>query len=253
MIAQLISQVSSHFIIYYHRKIVKAATEDHPEKATIDNSDEPSATSSDNDDDDDDEDNDDVELDDFEEEHQRASERGNESDHNTSRQAVEKKTKLHKHEFGRPHRGETEKVQIRKWVNPSLLFVSMLLLVSVIVGCTMAAFSLEILGLIGVVVESGQGFEEATTNHSVFTVIRLLFEEAEFLGTVGDYVGLGTLSMLLLFTVLIVPIAQCLALLYQWFTPSTDKQFERMSIIIETLQAWQYAEVYLIAIFVASW
>ena len=127
-----------------------------------------------------------------------------------------------------------------------------MLLAAVVLGCSIAAFSLEFLGLIGLVVESGQRFEEATTHHSVFTVIGLLFEDASFLGNAEDYIGLGTLSMLLLFTVLIVPITQCAALLFQWFTPSTDKQLARISVVGETLQVWQYAEVYLNSIFVAS-
>jgi len=55
------------------------------------------------------------------------------------------------------------------------------------------------------------------------------------------------------FSVLLVPMVQSAALLYQWFKPSTRKEKARMSILIEILQAWQYAEVYLIAIFVASW
>merc|ERR1712048_234696 len=55
------------------------------------------------------------------------------------------------------------------------------------------------------------------------------------------------------FTVLIVPLMQSLALLRQWYSPSTGDEKIKMAIIIEILQAWQYAEVYLIAIFVASW
>jgi len=125
--------------------------------------------------------------------------------------------------------------------------------VAVIAGCIIPSFSLEVLGIIGVAVETGQNFEDAATQHSVFTVIQLFFEEAKFLGTAGDYFGLGTLSVLFLFTVLLVPILQALALLRQWFRPSTREQMQRMSTIIEILQAWQYAEVYLIAIFVGSW
>jgi uncharacterized paraquat-inducible protein A len=78
-------------------------------------------------------------------------------------------------------------------------------------------------------------------------------DEARFLGTAGDYLGLGTLSALLLLTVIVVPILQSLTLLRQWLSPLTLVQRNRMSIIAEVLQAWQYAEVYLIAIFVASW
>jgi hypothetical protein len=78
-------------------------------------------------------------------------------------------------------------------------------------------------------------------------------EEARFLDTANAKIGLGTLSALFLVTVLVVPILQTLTLLRQWFSPLTPKQRIRMAILAEILQAWQYAEVYLIAIFVASW
>jgi len=160
---------------------------------------------------------------------------------------------LHRHQFSRPHRGETEKLIVRPWVNKLLLLGSLGLIAAVIAGCVIPTFSLEVLGIIGVAVETGQNFEDAATEHSVFSVIHLLFEEADFLGTTGDYFGLGTLSVLFVFTVLLVPIMQALVLLRQWFRPSTREEMQKMSTIIEILQAWQYAEVYLIAIFVGSW
>jgi hypothetical protein len=107
--------------------------------------------------------------------------------------------------------------------------------------------------LIGVAVESGQEFREAKVDHSVFTVIRLLMDEAKFLDTIKAYVGLGSFSFVFVLTVLIVPICQSIALLVQWFVPMTVRQQARSSVLVEVLQAWQYAEVYLIAIFVASW
>jgi hypothetical protein len=112
------------------------------------------------------------------------------------------------------------------------------LLVLIVIGCAVPSFSLEVIGVIGVAVELGQGFEDATTHHSVFTVIKLLLAEAHFLDNVGDYIGLGTLSVLMAFTVLLVPIAQSLALLDQWSSPATRKKRARMSIFIEILQAW---------------
>ena len=220
MIAQLISQVSSHYIIHYHRKIVKAA------KLRMEQEQSPlklSATSSTDDD----------------------SITGYRMDAN--------KTAPHQHRYGRPHRGETDKLVVKPWVNKALLLCSLCLFASFAYGSVATSFSLEILGIIGVAVESGQNFADAKTPHSVFTVVQLLLEEASFLDTVGDYIGLGTLSLLFLFTVLVVPLLQCIALLRQWYKPSTADEKIKMSIIIEILQAWQYAEVYLIAIFVASW
>jgi len=234
MIAQLISQVSSHFIIYYHRRIVsnaKAQSGIYHGLARSPNT----------------------------------AMEGHQKDAN-SRVSVEvtsgdepvnemgtQRVALHQHQFSRPHRGETEKLIVRPWVNTLLLLGSICLIVVVIAGCSIPSFSLEVLGIIGVAVETGQNSKDATTQHSVFTVIQLLFEEAEFLGTAGDYFGLGTLSMLFVFTVLLVPIMQSLLLLRHWFRPSTLEEMQKLSTIIEILQAWQYADVYLIAIFVASW
>lgn len=231
MIAQLISQVSSHIIIHYHRKIIKEASVQqglqHANSAIVSQR-QPTGVSA------------------------RVAAMDAYPDI-SEESAKEEKVALHKHQFGRPHRGETEKLNIRPWVNKLLLFVSTCLTVSVAIGCIVPSFSLEVLGIVGIAVESGQGGTAATKRHSVFTVIQLLFEEAQFLGTAGDYVGLGTLSALFFFTVLFVPIVQSIALLRQWFKPSTREERVKMSVLIEILQAWQYAEVYLIAIFLACW
>eukprot|EP00980_Cylindrotheca_fusiformis_P014865 scaffold4056_cov115-Cylindrotheca_fusiformis.AAC.9 len=237
MIAQLISQVSSHFIIHYHRKIVKEAKVQHKEQNRLAAVASPSIPTIQNKGT-----NSRVNVD--------VSPGGNDS---LVEETPSQRISLRKHRFGRPHRGETEKLIVRSWVDKLLFVGTLLLIVAVIIGCSVPSFSLEILGIIGVAVESGQDFQDATTQHSVFTVIKLLFEEAQFLGTVADYLGLGTLSVLFVFTVLLVPVIQSLALLRQWFKPATREQTERMSVVLEILQAWQYAEVYLIAIFVASW
>jgi hypothetical protein len=226
MIAQLVSQVSSHYIIHYHRRVVNEAIARMKKEQTsikdrpmndikVDCATEDSSCSSNSDDD--------------------------------------ARIALHQHRFGRPHRGETDKLVVKPWVNKVLLLGAFCLLGCGVIGSLVPSFSLEILGIIGVAVESGQGFEDASAHHSVFTVVELLFEEARFLDTIGDYIGLGTLSALFVFTVLVVPVIQSFVLLRQWFSPSTKAEKVKMSIIIEVLQAWQYAEVYLIAIFVASW
>ncbi len=227
MIAQLISQISSHFIIHYHRKIVHE-WENRKINAVEDNG------FNDNDS----EDGLDTIL----------------SDDNISGTGSGCIADiLHQHHFGRPHRGQEEKLAIRGWVNKSLIASAIGLVVFVILGCTLPSLSLNILGIVGLAVESGQGFEDANTQHNIFTVVQLLFDEARFLGTFGDWIGLGTLSILLIFTVLIAPLVLCAVLLRQWFVASTGIQRARIAIVIETLQAWQYSEVYLIAIFVASW
>jgi hypothetical protein len=236
MIAQLISQVSSHFIIHYHRRIANRAKKEYDRRQRGGEGDEPRASVVGN--------------------GQKVVSRVSvdsslESQNGGS--AVKDKTQLREHRFSRPHRGETEKLVVRSGVSSILVFVALCLSVLVIVGCTLPSFSLEILGVVGIVVEAGQQFEDATTRHSVFTVIQLLMEEAAFLDTPGDYIGLGTLCAVMVLCVLCIPVIQALALLWQWFRPATRKARARMTIFIEILQAWQYAEVYLLAVFVASW
>ena len=207
LIAQLVSQVSSHFVIHYHRKVAKRALDSYSKSIA----------------------------------------------NHSSKTREDQKELLRTHQFGRPHRGEEEKLIVRTWVNYTLISMVSSSAAFIIAGCIFPSFSIEVFGLLGVAVESGQESREAKTYHSVFTVIKLLFEQAKFLEIVKNYVGLGSFSVIFALTVLLVPIFQSLVLLGHWFVPMTMKQRLKMSVVVEILQAWQYAEVYVIAIFVASW
>lgn len=236
MIAQLISQVSSHFIIYYHRKIVAAAKKAKHNTAVF-----PSVAARVID---------------------TADPKGDASSHQvevsvdgeqTIMDQTQQQDALCRHEFSRPHRGETEKLVARKGVNALYCCGIVTTAILVVIGCSIPSFSLEFLGIVGVAVEFGQDFEDANTQHSIFSVLRLLMDEARFLDTASDTLGLFSLCILLLTTVLFVPIVQSIALARQWFFPATHQKRVRMEVLIETLHAWQYAEVYLLAVFVASW
>ena len=227
MTAQLISQVSSHFIIHYHRRILEAAAahcDGILEFGSSQTASDESAGSE------------------F-----VASQLSNQSG------AADDREILRQHAFERPHRGQLDKLQVRRGVSGCLALIAIAVAIFVVVGSSLASFSVEALGLIGVVVESGQGFEAAINHYNIFNIAHLLMDEARFLGSAGDKIGLGTLSALLITTVLFVPILQILALLRQWFVPLTEKQRSRTSVIIEILQAWQYVEVYVFALVVAAW
>ena len=206
MIAQLVSQISSHVIIHYHRRVYDAAKEETEEKVT-----DLSST---------------FEL---------------------------ERTALCDHKFSRPHRGEQDRLVRRNGTNIALQVISLGLISLVIVGCVVPSFSLEVLGIIGIFVESGQRFNQARTEHTLFSIVRMLFDQARFTGRIQDFIGLGSLSTLLLLTVLFVPIVQALLLLVQWMKPMDTKVRRKLSVAVEMLQSWQYAEVYLLALLVASW
>ncbi|KAL3925115.1 MAG: hypothetical protein SGILL_000620 [Bacillariaceae sp.] len=224
MIAQLVSQISSHFILHYHRKIVNHAT-----------------TS-------------------FKHRHQLVAAPGlhgmlgnTKVLQEASSHLLTNKTPLKAHKFGRPHRGDDQMLTVKNWVGYLLVLSALCVVGLVVTGCILPSLATEIFGVIGLAVESGQNMEAARTEHSVFTIVALLMDEAKFLDTANAYIGLGVLCCLFLFTVLVVPIVQTMTLLRQWFSPMTMSQRTRNSIVNETLQAWQYVEVYLISLFVACW
>mmetsp|Transcript_5858 Transcript_5858/g.16690 ORF Transcript_5858/g.16690 Transcript_5858/m.16690 type:complete len:1343 (-) Transcript_5858:136-4164(-) len=220
MTAQLVSQVSSHFIIHYHRRIVEKAT------ATLEAHDNSLPA---------------------------IPKEGEQTSHAVEDESDSDQELLRTRQFSRPHRDSRETLIVRDWVAPAMLIFTILTSILVITGCFLPSFSLEILGMIGIAVESGKEFQPAITNHSVFSIVSLLFDEAKFLDTTSGYIGITILCCLFLGTVLLSPILQSIGLLYQWFVPLGRKKRSRLSILNEILQAWQYIEVYIIALFVASW
>ena len=125
--------------------------------------------------------------------------------------------------------------------------------VLVVCGCALPSFGIEVLGLVGLVVESGNQFEQAKVLCSVFDLESMITDQAHYLNTVPDLVGLGTLASLLVITVFLVPLAQAASLFAQWFAPMTKKQRMRNTVLNEILGAWQYMEVYVLSIIIAAW
>ena len=246
MTAQLISQLSSHFIIHYHRRIVRQATgEDVAPSVPIVTHTTTTLM--------DDEENE-IGENDFQAPVAKSLKGGSNVDVTGSDAAGEAtKDRLCDHTFRRPHRGEADKLVVRRFVSPILCVTAATLCVLVVLGCFLPTYSIDALGMVGVFVETGQGFSAADTEYSVISTMQMFFDQAKLTGTAKDYIGLGSLTILVVLTVLVVPVVQAGVLLLQWFDPLTKKRRYRLSIVLEILQAWQYAEVYLLALLVGSW
>jgi hypothetical protein len=262
MMAQVLSQITSHAIIYYHRRVVKAASrehdmqnsthEEHPEEAP----------------------------DDEEEIAMEPSGDGKETKNPTplktpvtppipttapasvhvatsrtisAADASDEPESLFHHAFVRPHRIECDKLQLRPGVNPVLICVWIGLVTLVLVGCIANSISFEFLGIVGLAVESGQDFNEARNDLSVISIANLLMDEARFLGTAKDKIGMASISSLLVMSTLLVPLFQAFFLLMQWFYPLRRESRGKIGTTVEILQAWQYMEVYLVAVIVGAW
>ena len=225
MIAQLISQLSSHAIIHYHRLVEETAVKEYEQMFRLHSV----STLK-------------LEEEDAEDCSTLPSEVGPIMDSNQRKNSQAEK--LSDHAFSRPHRGESDKLVTRRGTNSLAVVAAVMVASLAVVGCVLPSFSLEILGMLGVLVESGQEFQTAKTEYSVFTIVSLLFDQANFSGRFADYLGLGSLAGLLILSVLVVPIIQSLVLLYVWFTPMDYRHRTRLAIAVEVLQAWQYTEVY---------
>jgi Paraquat-inducible protein A len=223
LIAQLLSQISSHVIVHYHRSIVKAATSKITSAPRL------------------------YGL------HGSRGSGSSSSTFPTGEANDESIVRLCEHGFSRPHRGEAETLVVRRHVNAALKVTAICTGILVVCGCLLPSFSIRILGIIGVMVESGQRFQDATTEYSLFGVLNLLIDQAALTTTASDYVGLGALTFLMVVTVLIVPVAQSFFLVYLWLCPLSSKWRGRVALWVEILSAWQYADVYLLAVVIASW
>jgi hypothetical protein len=237
--AQLLSQLSSHVIIHYHRRVERKAqneVKDEPNESLIENGtkefeSEASWTLKD------------VPL-------KSSTTEMTDDDGTTQDEAVEA---LRSHAFGRPHRGEAEKLHVRRGVNILVVVVAVVLTVMLLLGSLLPSFSFDVQGLAGVAVEAGRNFEQAKDEHSIISIAQLLMDQARFVDTAKDYIGTTSIAVLLVLTALIVPVLQTCALVVQWFYPMTHGTRRRVESVVEVLRAWQYMEVYVISIVVGAW
>lgn len=209
-IAQLVSQLNSHVILHYHRKITNH----------------------------------------FEEEGRSHTSRERAGNEDSSNDVVKA---LWSHEYSRFGRKSGKNLIIRKGVNIFVLAISATSVLFIVIGCTLPSFALEVFGLLGIVLESGQDFDDAYRKYNIFSIVGVLLQQAKFTGTFGDWIGLGSLSVIFVTTVCLIPIAHLCLNVYRWFKPMNRGQRRRIMVITEALAAWQYLDVYIVSIVIASW
>ena len=201
MLAQLLSQISSHFVIHFHRAIVKdCLRDDITDSASLDS----------------------------------------------------KKESLRKYRF---HDSLDKNVSFypSKLIDILLSILTFVTITVFMTGLVLKMFSIESFGLIGIAIEAGQNFRPALESYSFFDIVKLIFEQAKFLSNTSDYIGLSSLVIVFLWTVLIVPILQLLLLILRWTVPMSDITRKRSFVATECLMAWQYSEVFILSIIIAAW
>jgi len=237
MIAQLISQVSSHIMIHYHRKLVCeaciAANDPSTTKSTLST-----------------------------EEHVACEDESNldepflslaegELNIDPSKPSSKEWIPLRDHHFQRDLHKNGKYLCFRKWVNFAVYGVAIITMLLLIWGCSVPSFSLDIQGLFSLAVKVGQNFKSTVTKHSVFTMAKALIDQAKFLNTFWDVVGLSFLAFLLVSTVLLVPLAQVIVLMCRWSKITNNKSRFNLFVLNEILTSWQYVEVYILSLIVS--
>jgi len=228
MIAQLISQVSSHFIIHYHRHVVRIAKKRIEQKLNIEHL------------------NYDVHTD----ENAIAMDVNIAAEFKSNKNSAERKSRLCDHYFAIPHGEPEDTCVVKPWLRWLVLFLATAMIILQIASAILPTMSFKFHGLFGLFMDWG-GTSYIELN--LFGFADAHIKEAEYMNTVKDWVGLVSVCVVFILTVLVVPILQMIALMVLWLVPMTDKNKKRMLLVIEILVAWEYAEVFLFAVLLEAW
>jgi hypothetical protein len=239
MLAQLLSQFTSHFIIAYHRLVVYNAqkvVESERKTRAVQRLDQEKGLG-------------------YGGSHvnEGAHVQQDVDDLTRKDQQDDDRYSLSKHAFTRPHRGESQKLVVKSGVNMGVVIASLISIGLVAAGCGTPAVSFDYQGLVGLAVESGQNFEPAIEHISVFSLAKMMIDQARFLDTTKDMIGMLSVSTLLIFSTLIVPITLVAILLCEWFTCLNRATRRKLRSTAEIFQAWQYIEVFVLAVLVGAW
>ncbi|KAL7427819.1 hypothetical protein ACHAXH_001174 [Discostella pseudostelligera] len=151
---------------------------------------------------------------------------------------------LRSHQFKLDYEASDKRVVVKRSIDWVLSGIVLALTILVICGCAFSSFSIEVFGLVGLAVESGNQFKEAKVSYSIFSLANMIMDQARYLNTASNLVGLGILAAVVVITVFLVPLAQVASLMAHWFVPMTKKQ-----------SSWNIGlnEVYVISIIITAW
>ncbi len=157
---------------------------------------------------------------------------------------------LSKHDF-RSLNGDKEKVGSS--VNTTIVIGTIVTVIFFLTGIFLDSFSIESFGLLGVLIEVGEDVKDAVKYFNFFDVLNTILDQAVFTGAMSDLVGLTTLSIAMVWTVLAAPTLQLLLLLARWYIPMSKTAMRWNFVAVETIMAWQYTEVFILSIVVGAW
>eukprot|EP00940_MAST-03C_sp_MAST-3C-sp2_P000408 g408.t1 len=241
LIAQLISQFSSHIIIYYHRNVVAAA---HQKAARDDGvakggprsrgSSLPFVGW--------------MEMNGLENDIRNLHEGPTK---NAVRRVIDTKVSLSKHAY-EVRTPDIALVRIRKSVTYAFVFTGLVFIpMCIVAGSVFPSIRLEVWGVVGAALDFGREGSDVR-DFSLVSIIQLIMQQARESEDWNGAVGLTSLVVVFVVCSIVAPIVESLILVYAWVKPHTLRGLKQCIVAVEIVAAWQYMEVYLIAIMVAS-
>ncbi len=191
-------------------------------------------------------------VDEFERKECRMEEESSVDPHVLLAETGDRPLKLCNHKFDRDGAKKGQLIAVRKFINNTLIIASIAYLILLLTGVTMPSFNVNRVGLLGLAVEASPG-ESSNVQHSVLSILQLLINQARFTDAPLDYIGLIFLSMIVVLTIIVIPIAQLGLLMYRWFGNLDRNARRRNFVLVKAVSAWQYVEVYILAIVLACW
>ena len=154
------------------------------------------------------------------------------------------KESLCSHVFDRTRRA---RIQMKPWLRHAVCVLLLCTVFMLFYGCAAKSFRIEIQGLVGIVMNFGVP-GSSRNEYSVFDIAAEVVRQTG--DTFSSKLGLNCLAIVFIGCALIVPAVQMIAVLTLFSLPMTLLQQKQMLILNEILAAWQYLEVYLIALIV---
>lgn len=221
MIAQLISQLSSHFVIFQHKRVLANAQKRLGGK--------------------------------FNAEQMKRNRMRNIDSENPEIKEKSSNTALKDENFSSYGSAEGKIITLRYSSKVLICLVGLATFILLILGCSLPSFRIDLIGLAAELIKAGEETQTSSQLFSIFDIVKVVMDQALYLNTAPHYVGLTSFCILFLSTTLVTPSILTILLLSIWFVPMGAKMRDRVLHTISILNAWQYLEVYIISVFLAMW
>lgn len=122
-----------------------------------------------------------------------------------------------------------------------------------VTGSIMTSYFSKLEGILNEIIDMGNVSVKMTNDHSVFSVMAALMDQAISLNEPLQYLGHGLMVCFLFLSVVFAPVFLISLLLVQWYLPLTTSTRRKLNLAVRWVFSWQGTEIYIIATIVGAW